>query len=101
MQSAGQLTDACDDMAVTDGVEDIQDEVRGLVDRWNKINRFYTDRREQVLEAEKAVKKYRSLIMPLENSVKRVEKKLDDFEYEGIELAEGVKLLDTLKVGLM
>ena len=100
MQCAGQLTDTCDDTAVTDGVEDVQDDVRDLVDRWNKINRFYSDRRTQVLEAEKAVKKYRSLIMPLENSVKRAEKKLDDFEYEGIELAEGQKLLETLKVHL-
>ena len=100
MQCAGQLTDACDDMGVTDGVEDVQDDVRAIVDRWNKINRFYNDRRAQVVEAEKLVKKYRSLIMPLENALKRSERKLDDFEYEGIELPEGKKLLETLKVSL-
>lgn len=71
-----------------------------MIDRWSKVNQFYRDRREQVLEAAQVVKKYRSLVLPVENELGRVERRMEECEFEGISIEVGKKKLDTLKVQL-
>jgi hypothetical protein len=85
-------------VGVTEGVPEVQAEIKDTVERWTKINEFYCERREQVGEAETKVKKYRNLLLPLENSVKRVEKSIEEPLYEGIDVEEGRNELQNAKV---
>lgn len=71
-----------------------------MIDRWSKVNQFYLERRGQVSEAAQIVKKYRSLLLPVENELGRVERRMEECEYEGINIEVGKKKLDTLKVQL-
>lgn len=98
VSSSDNLIGTCDSVGVTDGVPEVQAEVQHVVDRWSMINEFYCERREQVSEAENKVKKYRNLLLPLENSVKKAEKSLEEPLYEGIDLEEGRKELQKAKV---
>lgn len=98
VDSSDDLLESCEDLSVTEGVPQIQDDVKDMIDRWSKVNQFYLDRRGQVSEAALIVKKYRSLLLPVENELGRVERRMEEFEYEGINIEVGKKKLDTLKV---
>lgn len=100
MDSSDDLLESCEDLSVTEGVPQIQDDVKDMIDRWSKVNQFYLERRGQVSEAAQIVKKYRSLLLPVENELGRVERRMEECEYEGINIEVGKKKLDTLKVQL-
>lgn len=98
VDSSDDLLESCEDLSVTEGVPQIQDDVKDMIDRWSKVNQFYLDRRGQVSEAALIVKKYRSLLLPVENELGRVERRMEECAYEGINIEVGKKKLDTLKV---
>ncbi|EDO28219.1 predicted protein, partial [Nematostella vectensis] len=97
VDSADDLTEACHLNGVTEGVPKIEEDVQFMVERWNKINKFYKNRRQQVELADEKVKKYRGLLLPLDTRVKKAEKSLEESEYEGIDVEAGKKELDTMK----
>ena len=88
----------CDELSVTDGVNELKDDLKDMVDRWRQINKFYQDRVGQVAEAKKNVKKYRGLLFPLENEVKKAEMTLESFDHRGIDVERGKKDLQALEV---
>ena len=98
VDSSDDLLESCEDLSITEGVPQIQDDVKDMIDRWRKVNQFYLERRGQVSEAAQIVKKYRSLLLPVENELGRVERRMEGCEYEGINIEVGKKKLDTLKV---
>ena len=69
-----------------------------MIDRWSRVNDFYRRRREQVFDATRLMKKYRSSLLPLENELKRAERNLEGCKYEGINLEDGNKKLENVKV---
>ena len=98
VDNADDLVEACDCVGVTEGVPEVKAEIQDVVDRWTSINDFYRQRRDQVSEADNKVKKYRSVLLPLENSVKKAEKTLEEPHHEGIDVCDGVKELKVSKV---
>lgn len=98
VESSDDLLESCQDMSVSEGVSQVQSDVKDMIDRWSKVNQFYLERRKQVSEAEKVVKKYRSLLLPVENELNRVDRRLEDCEFEGINVDVGKKKLDSVKV---
>ena len=87
-------------MSVTDGVPQVQADVKDMIDRWSKVNKFYLERRRQLSNAEHLVKKYRSSLLTVENELTRVERRLQDCEFEGVNVDVGKKKLENVKVKL-
>lgn len=98
VDNSDDLLESCQDMSVTEGVPQIQNDVKDMIERWSKVNQFYLERRRQVSDAAQVVKKYRSLLLPVENELGRVERRLEECEYEGINIENGKKTLDNVKV---
>lgn len=98
VDSSDDLLESCEDLSVTEGVSQIRDDVKDMIDRWSKVNQFYLERRGQVSEAAQLVKKYRSSLLPVENELSRVERRIGECDYEGINMDVGKKKLDTVKV---
>ena len=98
MDSSDDLLESCEDLSVTEGVMQIKDDVKEMIDRWSQVNQFYQERRRQVAEASQVAKKYRGLLLPVENELKRVARKMEDCDYEGVNIDVGKKKLATVKV---
>ena len=98
MDSADDLLESCQDLSVSQGAPQIRNEVKDVIDRWSKVNQFYLERRRQVSEAEQVVRKYRSFLLPVDNELTRLERRLKDCEFEGIEVEVGKKKLECAKV---
>ena len=98
VDSSDDLLESCEDLSVTEGVMQIKDDVKEMIDRWSQVNQFYQERRRQVAEASQVAKKYRGLLLPVENELKRVARKMEDCEYEGVNIDVGKKKLATVKV---
>ena len=95
---ADDVLEACDSVGVTEGVPELQAETQDLVVRWTTLNEFYRNRRDQVNEADSKVKNYRNLLLPLESSIKKAEKSIEDPHFEGIDVGEGKNKLQNMKV---
>lgn len=98
VDSSDDLLESCQDFSVTEGVPQIQSDVKEMIDRWSKVNQFYLERRRQVSDAEHVVKKFRSLLLPVENELSRVERRLEECEFEGVNVEVGKKKLEIVKV---
>ena len=98
MDSSDDLLESCQDLSVNEGAPLIQSDVKDMIDRWSKVNQFYLERRRQVSDAEHVVKKYRSLLLPNENELNRVERRLEECEFEGVNAEVGKKKLESVKV---
>lgn len=98
VDSSDDLLESCQELAVSESVRQIQSDVKGMIDRWSKVNQFYLERRRQVSDAEHVVKKYRSLLLPVENELNRVERRLEECEFEGVNAEVGKKKLESVKV---
>lgn len=98
VDSSNDLLESCSSVNVTDGVPEIKAETQDVVERWSAVNALFRERRDQVAEADTKAKKYRSILLPLENSVKKARKSLEESNYEGIDIADGEKELNAVKV---
>lgn len=98
MDNADDLLESCQDLSVSQGVPQIRNDVKDVIDRWSKVNQFYLERRRQVSEAEQVVRKYRTVLLPVDNELARLERRLKDCEFEGIEVEVGKKKLECAKV---
>ena len=98
VDSSDDLLESCQDLSVNEGVPQIQNDVKEMIERWSKVNQFYLERRSHVSEAAQVVKKYRSLLLPVENELGRLERRLEECEYEGINIEVGRKTVDNVKV---
>lgn len=98
VDSTNDLLERCKDMSVTEGVPEIQADVKDIIDRWSEVNQFYLERRRQVSGGEHVVKKYRSLLLPVENEPSRLERRLGECEFEGVDVDVGKKKLETVRV---
>lgn len=101
VDNSNDLVESCRSVNVTEGVQDIKDETDDIFKRWTALNEFYRQRKDQVAEAETKNKKYRSVLLSLENSVQKAEKSLEESCYEGIDVADGEKELEAVKVDLI
>lgn len=98
VDNSNELLNSCDSASVTNGVPEIKAETEDAVQRWTALNDFYRNRKDQVSEADNKVKKYRTLVVPLENSYKKAAKSLEESHHEGIDVEESKKMLQAMKV---
>ena len=98
VDNSDHLLESCQHMSVSEGVPQTQSDVTDMIDRWSKVNQFYLERKRQVSEAKHAVKKYRSFLLPVEKELNRLERRLQECVFEGIDVEVGKKKLEGVKV---
>jgi DNA-binding protein H-NS len=75
IDTAAALIDACKMDDVTRDVAVIQEKLDLTKHRWAKIKQLTEERKEQMHEAQKLVKKFQSIISPYEDTLRSCEKR--------------------------